>query len=238
MQTTWHLVVASVMVLSSICACSPVYSPPIRSTHYGAPGRLDPGDGEVAAAGSMYGNGTLTGGIPVSKNLRLEVGADGGMNTGKWILGVAGLRWTVPIGNRQAPEVAIADTPYKRKGWFMDVEGGFGLGVGGELYEDDGEPSHLDTEIGTPWDRFAGGVYTGLGFGFWAKDWLSLFGRARFQVTAAQGLPDTVWYSSVLGVEFRPSPVSIYLGTGLGGYVNSKDQDSNVLAEAGLSVSF
>ncbi len=222
--------------LSGILGCAPTFAPPMRSTHYGAPGRLAPGDGEVAVSGSVYQNGAITGGIPLSRNLRLEIGSDAGFGSGRWTLGVAGLRWTLPIGS----QASTGDEPsasYQRKGPYLDVEGGFGLGVGGEL-SDEGEGLHALSEVGNPWDRFAGGIYAGAGLGYWVVDWFALFGRVRLQIAAASQIPETLWGSSAFGIEFRYSAVSLYLATGVGGYSNRKDQEFGVLGEGGLSISF
>ncbi|MEM6995457.1 MAG: hypothetical protein AAF721_33415, partial [Myxococcota bacterium] len=61
-------------------ACAPVYAPPIRAGHFGAPGRLAAGQVEVAGAASgfqapirMFG---ANAGYAVRRNLILQAGAD------------------------------------------------------------------------------------------------------------------------------------------------------------------
>lgn len=220
----------------AVAACSPSFSPPLTSTHFGAPGRLDPDEGHVEATGTMWGSfgagGSLP--LPVNVDLRLEVRGDARVGTtdGEWALGTVGFRYTArDLTHREDPD---------GKGLYGDLEGGFGLGVGGESsaddVDDDGPFSH-DT-IGADWDRVAFGGYVGAGLGYRVWKPFAVFGRVRAQGSAAEGLPETVWATAVVGPDFRFGPVSLYLAAGWGGYWNTLDGVMGPLFDGGLAYRF
>ncbi|MEZ4392645.1 MAG: hypothetical protein R3A48_16270 [Polyangiales bacterium] len=204
--------------------CNASYAPPLRSTHYGLPGRLSSGQGELSVAAAIphpHGSASLS--IPVSDRVRVESTYD---LSDTWHLGSAGLRGTVPLDPR----------------WSLDFEGGVGAGVGGERCGNDDESGHT-CEAGAAdglhaSDRFAYGAYAGAGVG--VRPWraLGFFARGRAQVSAATNTPVTAWGSGVLGLELATGPLRTHLSGGVAVYSNRAETQSGGLIELGLSVPF
>lgn len=206
------------------CGCNASYAPPIRSTHYGLPGRLSSGQGELSVAAAIphtHGSASLS--IPVAENVRVESTYD---LSDTWHVGSAGLRGTVPLNRR----------------WSLDLEGGVGAGIGGERCGNRGESGHT-CEAGVSdglsvSDRFAYGAYVGAGVGVRPWHALGFFARGRAQVSAATNVPVTAWGSGVLGLELATGPLRTHLSGGVGVYTNSAETETGALIELGLSVPF
>lgn len=216
--------VVGALALSTLGACNASYAPPIRATHYGMPGRLSSGQGEVAVAAAIPDtHGSASVALPVARRLTVEGTYDGAEN---FHVGSAGLRGTIPLGGP----------------WSLDLEGGLGAGVGGERCGNNPDVTQTCAAgqadgLGA-FDRFAFGGYLGAGVGLRPWRVAGFFVRARTQVSSATGAPVTGWGSAVAGVEFRAGPVRPYLAGG--GYVltNSAQTESNGIIELGLSVPF
>ena len=201
-------------------ACNPHYAPPIRSAHYGAPGRMRDASWEVAGGATHFGTGGPLVGLKIAEGLALEMGGELGFieESGRWSLGVTGLRYSFD-------QLRDSDG----SGASFDVEGGAGLGVGGSRAED----------IAGEWSsRLAGGGYLGGGAAWYADRWFAAFGRARVQLSAARGVPATFWWSALLGPEFTVGPVSAYVALGFAGYLNDIDENRSGLIDAGASLHF
>ena len=112
-------VLFSITPLMMVALLGCTFSPPIRSTHYGIPGKLQAGRIEVG--GGMYP--MPVGGPFIALSLSDLVQLEAGSNLSpSWALGFAGLRLTL----KRALE---------GKGTAADLEFGVGAGVGGELYD-------------------------------------------------------------------------------------------------------
>ncbi len=205
------------LAASCAAACTPpTFAPPIRTGHFGAPGRMAPGLGAARATvggegQSKYGGITVS--IPVADGLRVEAGGDA---TEYSATGSAGVRYT-HLAGRLA----------------MDAELGFGAGAGGALCGNSGDTarpcpgSQRDTgtaDVHPPpplypdglgaWDRFAFGGYAGVGIGVRPWPWVEVYARGRLQLSRATHVPTTLWGTALGGVEFKLGPVD--LGAALG----------------------
>lgn len=210
----------AVVVGAGAIACNPHYAPPVRSAHYGAPGRMREAGWETAGGATHYGTGGPFVGVKVADGLTVEMGGELGFieQSGRWSLGVTGLRYSID---------ALRDPD--GSGASFDVEAGAGLGVGGSRADD----------IAGEWsERLAGGGYLGAGAAWYADRWFAAFGRARVQLSAARAVPLTFWWSAVLGPEFTFGPVSAYVALGFSGYLNDSDENRGGLIDAGASLHF
>lgn len=210
--------------LGLVAGCNATYAPPIRSTHYGAPGRLAPGQGEVALAAGNRAHGTLGVGLPVGGSVRVEGNVDVSEH---WVMGLAGLRATHRLGD---------------SGLVLDGEGGLGIGRGGERC---GNNTDLNATCAagmadgrSALGRLAGGGYAGAGLGWWPVRWFALFGRGRAQVATATNVPATLWWSTLAGPEFQIGPVALYAGAGWAGYVNDVEHEDGLILELGAALRF
>ncbi|MBN2496795.1 MAG: hypothetical protein JXR96_19550 [Deltaproteobacteria bacterium] len=230
--------ISGLMFLLFIQGC--VYSPPIRGTHYGAPGRLKAGRLELSGASGMvisdgtnavdeprlfYGGPGLA--LALNDWLQLEAGGElsqlGGSFKGKdvkvkenfWAQGYLGARFTARWAGRYASSAA-------------DLELGFGLGAGGRDASEENEPG---------WDEhFTFGAYAGAGVGI-DVSWFSVFVRARLQESKAYAVPATLWGSGVLGLQARMfDKVSLHAAIGLAGYRNSDEWAHGGIFEIGLAI--
>jgi hypothetical protein len=206
--------------LLALQGCMATFAPPVQSTHYGAPGRLRPGEMELRAGAGLLLNGTGALAIDLADSLKLELAADVRLVDEPWGMGSAGLRYT--LGGKQASTW-----------WAVDFELGLGAGVGGVL-----DPEHGGQGSEGWQERFAFGTYTGLGFAFHPWDPLAFFVRGRLQGTMAECIPATLWYSAVGGIELTLWAVSLYVAGGVAGYLNERYEDYGFIGEAGLSVHF
>lgn len=214
----------SLLALLAALGCNASYAPPIRSTHYGLPGRLRSGQGELAVAVAIphtHGGAALS--IPVARDLRIEGSYD---LSESWHVGSAGLRGTLALSRL----------------WTLDLEGGIGAGVGGERCANNPDVTH-SCSAGLAdgqghLDRFAYGGYLGAGIGLRPWHVVGFFVRARSQLSASTNVPLTAWNSAVLGAEFAIGPVRTSLSGGAAVYVNSAETEAGALIELGLSVPF
>lgn len=206
------------LVAVALYGCNPTFAPPVRSGMYGAPGRLADSSFEVGGSSTQRGMGGLFEGFVVAPGLAVEVGGDLSAldEDARWAMGWVGARYTIDQVRQESGD-----------GLSMDVEAGFGAGVGGRLADDD-----------TQWfDRPAGGGYVGFGLG-WHAEWFTAFGRGRLQVTGAEDVPVTLWWQAVIGPEAAIGPVSLYVAIGWGGYTNEADNNTGGLLDVGASVHF
>ena len=97
----------------------------------------------------------------------------------------------------------------------------------------------LEAADGRRWqDRFAVGGYAGLGVGLHIH-WFALYGRLRIQGSKADGAPETMWNSGVVGMQFRVvKRVDLYAAGGFASYMNDDDALSLGIYELGLAVHF
>jgi opacity protein-like surface antigen len=215
------------------CSCSPyAFAPPIRSTHYGAPGKLEPGQIEIA--GAFNATPALSGGPQLSYavNEWFQVEAGGELSDGAWGLGFAAARFTPVNARRGIFRLAV------------DIDLGVGIGLGGELScleEEEGveqPPRCLENqEHPREWnERLAAGSYVGGGIAFHVS-FFSIFARGRVQVSFSEGLPMTLWGSSVVGLAFDIlSWVDLYGAVGVAGLHNDMFAVTGFIAEVGVSV--
>lgn len=186
-----------VAMLASVNACVSV-APPVRMGPYGAPGRMQAGMVE-AGAEAYYGPDSVGGGPMIGYGINDAVTIEGGGEvSGNRAMGWAGTRWTPlrPDGRDFA--------------FVLDVEGGFGAGVGGRRCNDEGECEGTYADFRRP----AGGGYLGLGIAGKIK-FFSPWLRLRTQATAAQGVPITSITTGLLGLQFSIASLAhIYAGTG------------------------
>lgn len=211
------------------------FAPPIRTTQGGPPGALQPGHVAVGGAVGMYLNGGPTLAYAIDERVAFEAGAEAAGST--WALGWAGARLT-PV-----------DLTWGILRLAFDVEGGLGGGAGGVLScgsnEDDDDA--VDDSIrercdraGEPldwWRRYALGGYAGMGLGFHVA-WFAVFTRARVQLSTADNLPMTLWWTAAGGISFDILGwVSLYAAGGWFGLHGEGIQSQGPLAEGGLSIS-
>lgn len=232
--------------LSPVLACNPTFAPPVRATHYGAPGRLQAGQLEIG--GTAGGINTPTAGGPhVGYAIRDWVAIEGGSNLSlisdqqNWAMGYVGPRFTY-TPHRGQPNRLI-----------LDFELGVGAGVGGVIKGNEcagsamkagssqGNPMACPASMpssatvspiwdGRQWnDRFAYGSYQGVGLGG-RFHFFSLFVRARLEESAAQGVPPTLWPSMMSGIEF-----DVYHGFIVGGSIGYLGYWNQVESNGGLA---
>ncbi len=184
------------LLLSGLCLSACSIAPPARIGGGGAPGRSLAHSGEVNLGAVVlddihYANepmGYAGAGFSPAKDWRLEAGFESMFNYPHAYAGVRYNAWK-------------SGTP--KKGGILDVEGGLAAGVGANGCEnasgwcDDGDGF---------WNlrRITGGGYVGSGIGL-HRDWFDLYGRARMQVTGAQGSTThgALWYAAQAGVQFN-----------------------------------
>ena len=226
--------VRAVFFAMAAAACNPVYAPPVRTMHAGAPGRVRQGDGEVGGtrAGLTYPTaGSLHVAVGVRDWVSMEAGgtfivAPAGPTEPSIVMGWAGTRFTLPR-RRNGPSL------------LLDGELGVGAGVGGSLCIRNAQGADVCDADGRRWyDRGAFGGYEGGGIGF-GYEWFSLYGRARVEESVATGIPVTYWPSLMLGLGFDLGPrVSLDLGGGYLGYFNEKDHTDGWFYQLGVSGRF
>lgn len=222
---------AFVCLLSSVmfcCSTGIAYSPPVRSTNYGPPGRLEPGRLDVSGASQLpYGLGGVRLAYGFNDWLQVEGGGDFS-SEGQWAMGFAGVRFT-PLNWRRSNIRLTAD-----------LELGAGLGVGGDLFcRSMAEASLKACRSGDdrePLERLAGGGYLGGGVGVHVS-FFSLFTRGRVQVTIADGLPMTTWGSVFGGIAFDIRDwADIYIAGGVTANVHEAFDFWLPAAEMGISI--
>jgi hypothetical protein len=223
----------------SVAACGmPTWAPPLRSTHFGAPGMIQPGQGAVQGvlgAGMAVRGGAMVS-FPVSQRVHLEVGGDG---MSEAALGALGVRYS-----------------HRTRWLLMDVEAGGGVGAGGVLCNNSAETHRVCTESQrdpgttritdttlypdglTAWQRFAFGAYAGTAFGIRPWPWMEIYIRGRIQATQATHVSTTLWMSALLGAQFRIGPVFAHAALGWAGYFNERDERNDAIGEIGIMVPF
>lgn len=174
---------AVALTLLLATACNPVYAPPVRGAHHGAPARLSRDRMELGAAGAGYsypvaGEGHAA--LAIEDWVSVEAGLGLMPYSPGWAMGWLGARFT------RAPE---AETDL-----VADLEVGLGAGVGGADCASDAGCAQWT-------DMTAGGGYLGFGVGLRA-DFFSLYLRSRVEMGAADGVPVTFWPTAMLGLEF------------------------------------
>lgn len=213
MRTVFTTLLGSLL----LTCCSPTYAPPVRTTHFGMPGHLQ--GGKVELAGGVNINQAVACGGPtlalaLTDWLQLEGGMDLSQDSHEWAMYFGGIR--ASLGQVE-----------ERIGGALDLELGGGWGVGGEY------KGNEDT-IGWE-DRSAAGWYFGGGAGF-QIDWFSMFLRGRLQITRATEIPETTWWTMMVGVQASILDyVNIYVAGGGVGYQNSMEHDAGGFGEIGLS---
>jgi hypothetical protein len=214
----------SLLPLALLLGCNATYAPPVRSTHYGLPGRLAPGQGELAVAmGGPNTHGSASLSIPIASNVRVEGTYD---LSETWHIGSAGVRGTIPLGGI----------------WYSDLEGGVGAGVGGERCANHRDTTQVCAAGAADGlranERFAYGGYLGGAVGLRPWRAAGFYVRVRAQLSAAQNIDPTFWGAALLGAEFALGPVRTHLAGGAVTYVNRAESQAGALVELGISVPF
>jgi hypothetical protein len=225
MRLTFAKIIA-LTALTYVGGCNPVFAPPMRSTHYGSPGRLKSGQAEVSGGFQILLVGGSAAAFALNDWLQLELGGDFSLiRDENWAIGFGGIRLT-PL-RRQAGSLF----------WAGDLEIGLGLGAGGIWCEQESDNGCYGD--GLEWtDRFAYGGYFGAGLGLHI-DFFSAFARGRVQISESTNIPYTIWLSVLGGIGFRiVDNLNLYLAGGYGFYRNDLDFVDGPLIEAGLSISF
>lgn len=173
-------------------------APPVRTGAYGAPGRMQAGMIEAGAEAS-YGPDSAGGGPMIGYGINDAITVEGGGEVfGNRAMGWLGTRWTPlrPDGRDFA--------------FVLDIEGGFGAGVGGRRCDDEGSCESTYDDFRRP----AGGGYLGLGIGG-KIEFFSPWLRLRTQATAATGVPITSITTGLIGLQFSIASIAhIYAGSG------------------------
>lgn len=216
--------VLGLLVMGS--ACAPIYAPPVRTGNFGAPGRLPAGQMEVAAAtaGALapYGLAGANVGYAVRPDLIVQGGVDTGFND-------FALAW----GGVQLPRKLQLS---RRWSLAADLELGLGVGVGGRNDCDD--PDACDVDDIAWFRRAAGGGYLGAG-GAVRFGPVSLYSRARAQVTDASGLPMTTWVSLFGGFHVHiVDRADVWAGVAGAQYSNRFETARGLATEVGLAFRF
>ncbi|MBZ5712613.1 hypothetical protein K7C98_25505 [Nannocystis pusilla] len=210
-------------LLAALLPACMSYGPPVRSPGYGAPGRIRQGQLEIGGAVAHPGN-PGSGGPFIGYGLRdwasIEIGAD--FSYRQWALGYLGGRFTyAPKRDRKLHGA-------------LDGELGVGGGAGGQFYC----PQDPCADARRWTDRAALGGYVGGGAGYHFS-FFALYARGRFQATAAEGLPSTLFGTLHGGMQFRIARhVDIFASGGLFGLHNSEGNVYNPYWDVGLSVYF
>jgi len=215
--------------------CNPTYAPPVRTNHYGAPadfhrGRMEANVSYMNPAGTGL-DGSL--GLALTDAVQLELGGNFGVGAITYV----GVRFS---SYQKAKQQRLANV-------LFDFETGAGLGVGGELCGDD--PESVDDDecahaVNPPWyRRIAGGAYFGVGLGVeFDIDpvfKLSIYSRARLQITKAQYIPTTTWVTAGGGLELTFSDFfKLYGGPYYAMYDNSMDGIFGCAGEVGIKFVF
>jgi hypothetical protein len=191
-------VLVGLAAIATLSGCVSV-APPVRLGPYGAPGRMQAGmvetGTEVVYGPESAGGGPMLG-YGISDAITIEAGGE--------VSGYRALGW---LGTRFSPL-----RPEGRDfALLLDVEGGFGAGVGGRRCDDEGDCESTLENFRRP----AGGGYAGLGVGAKIK-FFSPWLRLRTQATAAVGVPITSITTGMFGLQFSIASLAyIYAGTGV-----------------------
>ncbi|HVH99409.1 MAG TPA: hypothetical protein VM869_11875 [Enhygromyxa sp.] len=195
---TWQRARSLLLIAASLTSAC-VAAPAVRTSHYGAPGRMEAG--MVEASGNVtWSDLDLSGGPMIGYGVTDAVSIEAGAEAGSLprAIGYAGVRYTPlrPEGRDYA--------------FTLDLEGGAGAGVGGNQCEG---TEDVDCDA-LNWRRPAGGGYVGIGIGGKIK-WFSPYLRLRTQASVAEGIPVTSLTTAGVGVQFSIARLAhIYAGTG------------------------
>ena len=215
-----------------LTGCAATYAPPPRAGTSGSPVPLEAGRMSVGVAVEFVSpipllDAVLT--VDATDWLAVEAGANWA-NHG-WALAWAGVRFeAVGEGDREARFV-------------LDFDAGGAAGVGGRrcsngsgANEDcppDGQPDGRDWT-----DRIAGGGYLGGGLALHLS-WFSIFLRDRVSVSAAEGVPPTVW--NLLSTGLQAAPIDLFrfwTAFTWGVYWNDLDDGRGGAFELGVAFTF
>jgi hypothetical protein len=198
-------------------ACRTTSSPPIRNADFGAPGHLQEGRIEIAAAGGAqllsdtFPKGDLAPSLALSATdwMTFELG-------GSWAPNTAAVGWG---GLRATPLL-----PWKTaaQGLSLDIAIGGGGGVGGKVCDNE-ELEPEDSNINCPgrmeWDglewyeRSLWGVYAEAGLGYHFRKWLALYWRPRWQLSKSENVPYTNWVTAFVVSQFTIREIfNIHIG--------------------------
>lgn len=200
---------------------------PVRTTGYGAPGRLQDGQMELAVGGTTFLSGGAFLGLAVTDWMSVELTSDFGY--GAWAMGGLALRF-----NPVRPD---------GEGVALDLELGGGLGAG---YLSSGPDVCIEGACGSNdpnWrDVLSYGGYAGTGFGWWVLDWLAIYLRARAGFNGSDEASYAVFAEARMGIEFRFKK-GAYLYIAGGGYLAFIEENMGhtyygPILEIGLSVPF
>lgn len=203
------------------------YSPSLRTTDYGAPGRLAQGDLEVGGGMTAISKVPAGGGAFVGYGLRDWVSVEGGLDgtLGERLMGFGGGRFTY------APKRAM------RRHVALDGELGLGFGAGGRCYTNENEAS---TCAPGPWSgRTAFGGYLGAGASYHLS-FFAVYARVRGQAGLADSLPGTLWGSAHGGVQLRIARlVDLFSSVGYSGLTTREGHGAGFLTwSVGTSIHF
>jgi len=227
------LIFLSALVFS---ACCPNLAPPVRTSMHGMPGHIGGKEGEAAVSGSYY----IAAIIDVAPEITLGVTDHLAIETGTstWVLddnhttmGHIGMRFT-PI-----------DAQKKKSVFALDTGVGTGVGLGGMTSECGitiPDPENPPQEDETQWyEHVAYGGYADVGLGWYFRERLGPFVRARFQLTEATMIPVTAWLTVVAGGHFSLWDI-VELHIAGGGYYLHNDEFYAIgpLATAGFGLKF
>jgi hypothetical protein len=224
------IALAGSLLVAAAAACNPTFAPPIRAVQYGAPARLTEGRVEIGAVAGGFAIPDVLSphvGVGIRDWVALEVGGNFWVESSRrymWAMGFIG------------PRFSYAPHRERRVHLISDLELGVGVGRGGSLYGNDG-PSRECTDCDnlTALDRTAGGGYGGFGIGA-QIGWLSLYGRARVEVSAADNVPTTTWPTASVGAEFNiHKRVALTLAFGYLGYMNARDVENGWFYQMGVT---
>ena len=204
--------------------CYATYAPPARTLSGGAPGRLMPGQMEVTGAGIGFIAPIEGGGGAVGYAARPHLVVTGGVDGMKsHVLGWGGVR--TPFRLHLRPKISLA----------ADGELGVGVGVGGR---NDCDNSRCEDDDIAWYRRPAGGGYLGAG-GAVRFGPVSIYSRARAQVTGAKHIPATQWATIAAGLHFHIlDRADVWIAETYGRYDNDTDNNAFLFTELGLGFRF
>ncbi len=204
-------------VAVALGGCNAYYAPPVRAFQYGAPARLEAGRVEVGGTAGGFAIPDIGGphvGVGITDAVAIEAGGNFWLDAGRqsWAMGWLG------------PRFSYAPHRERRVHFIGDLELGAGVGVGGVRDSNSSLSDHcMDCDGRSGLDRLAGGGYGGIGLGVQIA-WVSLYARARVEMSTADNVPTTVWPSASVGAEFNyRKKFAVTIGGGYIGYVNGSD---------------
>ena len=202
------------LLLGGASGCNPVYAPPARFTHAGAPSRLPAGAAEFGITGLF--SPAFAGGAHGAYGISDWIAVEGGGSAG----GISGSQGRFNIMGWAGPRFSLPRQRDRRAQFIGDLELGLGAGYGG-------------TNRGP-----AFGGYQGLGVGL-GVSWFSLYLRGRIEESTGAGVPTTFWPSGMLGFGFDAGrDASLDVGFGMVGYVNRESDALSPFGHLGITWRF